>query len=60
MPDQTAGIKATFVVQLRSCANSSWQGTVSWVEGKQEQHFRSALELMRLMEEPLTAEDDDG
>ena len=30
--------------------NSSWQGTVTWVDGKMEESFRSVLELIILMD----------
>lgn len=30
--------------------NASWQGTVTWVEERQEQRFRSALELIKLID----------
>jgi len=36
--------------------NASWQGSVVWVEGRQEERFRSALELVLLMDSALTAQ----
>lgn len=42
--------KTTFVVTVLYRQNATWQGTVKWVEGKQEQKFRSALELIKLMD----------
>jgi len=33
--------------------HASWQGGVLWVEGKAEQSFRSALELILLMDSAL-------
>ena len=33
--------------------NASWQGAVSWLEGGQEESFRSALELAFLMDSAL-------
>jgi hypothetical protein len=33
--------------------NASWQGSITWMEGKQEQSFRSALELIFLMNSAL-------
>ena len=41
----------TFVVRIQECQNSTWQGSVLWAEKQQRQHFRSALELMCLLEE---------
>ena len=33
--------------------NASWQGTVLWSEGSQEERFRSALELALLLDSAL-------
>ena len=33
--------------------NASWQGSVLWREGGQEERFRSALELVLLMDSAL-------
>jgi len=48
------GAMATFVVRILFRQNSSWQGSVTWVEGRQEQSFRSALELVMLMDNALS------
>jgi len=34
-----------FFVRIQYRCNSSWQGTIQWLDGKKEQNFRSALEL---------------
>ena len=39
----------TFVVKIVSQQNSTWQGSVTWTEGKKVQNFRSALELLKLI-----------
>ncbi len=44
------GKKATFVLQIKFRQNSSWQGTVKWIEKKQEINFRSALELIKIID----------
>ena len=49
------GEKATFVVQVQFRQNATWQGTVTWAEKNQTCHFRSALELLKLMDETLSA-----
>ncbi len=43
------GKQATFAVRILFRQNASWQGSVTWLEGKQEQSFRSVLELILLM-----------
>ena len=30
--------------------NATWQGKVTWIEGQREQYFRSALELIKLID----------
>ena len=44
------GKLATFVIQVQYRQNSSWQGQVIWAEGNRCEHFRSALELMKLID----------
>lgn len=52
--------KATgkFVVQIDRCENATWQGSVLWTEKNVTQNFRSALELIKLLDSALTAEDE--
>ena len=57
--EKTPGKKSTFVVQVQFCQNASWQGTIAWTEQKKEQRFRSALELVKLIDEALSAERDE-
>ena len=45
--------KGTFVIKVLEQQNSTWQGTVAWVEAHKEQKFRSALELLKLMDGAL-------
>ena len=47
------GRKATFLIKLMFRQHASWQGSVTWVEGKGEQTFRSVLELVLLMDSAL-------
>ena len=44
---------ATFVVKIDHCQNNSWQGRVIWADEDKTEHFRSALELLRLMDTAL-------
>lgn len=46
----------SFVIEVKSRENSTWQGTITWVEGKKKENFRSALELIRLIDSTLAAE----
>ncbi|MEG0803364.1 MAG: hypothetical protein RSF90_00260 [Pygmaiobacter sp.] len=48
------GEKATFIVQVQFRQNATWQGTVTWAEKNETCHFRSALELLKMMDETLS------
>lgn len=46
----------TFVLKIMNRQNSTWQGTVTWVEENKTQNFRSALELLKLIDGALDEE----
>ena len=50
---QKQGETATFSLRILFRQNASWQGSVTWVEGNQEEYFRSVLELISLMDDAL-------
>ena len=52
-PGQKKGQMATFILRILFRQNASWQGSVTWVEGNQEEYFRSVLELIALMDNAL-------
>lgn len=52
--------KPTFVIKVQYRQNASWQGTIKWVEEDMERNFRSALELIKLMDEAIMSEDQIG
>ena len=52
------GMKATFELQVLFRQHSSWQGVIIWRERKQEQSFRSVLELVMLMDSALRTADE--
>ena len=43
----------TFVVKIQHQQNSTWQGEVTWVEQDKKVHFRSGLELIKLIDEAI-------
>ena len=53
---EQTGAAATFAVKVMFRQNSSWQGSVTWLEGKSEETFRSALELIFLMDSAISGE----
>ena len=42
--------KATFIVQVMYRQNATWQGQVVWSEKNETRQFRSALELIKLID----------
>jgi len=41
---------SSFLIKIKYRQNSSWQGTVQWIETGKTQNFKSCLELIRLMD----------
>ena len=54
--EAASGKVATFAVRIMFRQNASWQGSISWLEGKSEESFRSVLELLFLMDSACRAE----
>jgi len=48
------GALATFSIRILFRQNASWQGSVRWLETAREQSFRSALELIFLLDSVLS------
>lgn len=44
------GALATFFIHVRYRQNATWQGEVAWVEKGDAKQFRSALELLKLID----------
>ena len=47
--------KGTFIVKIEYCQRGTWQGRVIWAEENRSERFRSALELVRLMDEAMAS-----
>lgn len=52
------GDKATFVVRIQYRQNASWQGQVTWAEENKTVPFRSALELLKLIDSTAAEQED--
>lgn len=50
------GKLATFSLRILFRQNASWQGSLLWHEGRQEESFRSALEMLLLINSALETE----
>ena len=48
-----SGEEATFVVHVKFRQNATWQGKVSWIENQQSCNFRSALELLKIIDNAM-------
>ena len=49
------GKEATFAIKVLFRQNTSWQGSISWVDGQREETFRSVLELLLLIDSAIKA-----
>jgi len=59
-PRDIGSTKGTFEISVKFMQNSTWQGQIHWVEKNQKQNFRSALEMLKLMDEALTDKKEGG
>lgn len=48
----------TFIVEIKNNQHNTWQGTIKWIEENKQKSFRSALELIRLIDSIVKKEDD--
>ncbi len=47
--------KGTFIVKVEYNQNQTWQGQVIWAEENKIVRFRSALELLKLIDEAVAS-----
>ena len=47
--------KGTFIIKVEDCQGGTWQGKVVWADEDTTEHFRSALELLQLVDEAINA-----
>lgn len=45
--------KATFIINIQYRENATWQGKIVWADKNKTQYFRSALEMMKLIDSAL-------
>ena len=57
-PRDLGSTKGTFEISIKFLHNSTWQGQIHWVEKDLKQNFRSALEMLKLMDEALAESDE--
>lgn len=54
---KNSGGKGTFVIRVEQRQHSTWQGKVTWVEEGKTESFRSALELIKMIDGVLESGD---
>jgi len=52
-PQEKSGMLASFKVRILFRQNASWQGSVAWLEQNVEEPFRSALEMIMLIDSAM-------
>ena len=52
MAKKTAG-RENFLIQILDVQNATWQGVLTWTETGRKEPFRSALELIKLIDSTL-------
>ena len=57
-PKEQRGAVATFSLAILFRQNSSWQGSLAWMEGKREECFRSVLELLYLIDSAISSQNE--
>ena len=45
--------KKKFIISIEGCRNATWQGRLYDAEGRGEIPFRSAMEMLKLMDEAI-------
>lgn len=43
----------SFLIRIFNQQNATWQGTVTWTESNRTESFRSALELIKLIDSAI-------
>lgn len=51
------GELGTFIIRVQQRQNSTWQGRLTWVDEDKTMRFRSALEMIKLIESAIAEED---
>lgn len=50
--------EGTFVVHVNKNENDTWQGQVTWADNDEKLSFRSAMELMSIIDAALNTEEE--
>lgn len=50
--------EGTFVVHVNKTENDTWQGQVTWADRDEKLNFRSAMELMSIIDAALNSDEE--
>lgn len=48
----------SFLIVIKDNQQETWQGTIEWIEKNQKKSFRSALEMIKLIDSALENDED--
>lgn len=54
--NKRTGTSNTFIVKVSHCQSGTWQGRITWADEDRTQYFRSALEMLRIMDKAVNAD----
>ena len=50
------GMNKMFVIQILNNQNATWQGPITWADTNKTESFRSALELIKLIDNAVASD----
>lgn len=54
---KNTNIKKSFLINVKKAHGHTWQGHIQWIEGQKEENFRSALEMIKLIDSAVEKDD---
>lgn len=50
--------EGTFVIHVNTAENDTWQGQITWADKDEKLNFRSAMELMTIIDAAINTEEE--
>lgn len=54
----TSASQETLLIKIFHSEHTTWQGSINWVDHQKKQHFRSALEFIKLVRDELEQQEE--
>ena len=54
------GKKLSFMIDIKDNQNETWQGSLLWIQESKQENFRSALELIKLIDSAVEKESNEN